>query len=35
VYEKRLKDSERAKSAYSRVPPTSERYPEAQKRLRK
>jgi TolA-binding protein len=33
IYEKRLDDPHRARNAYARVPPTSERYETAQKRL--
>ena len=35
VYEKRLRDSTRARNAYARVRPSSPRFSEAQKRLRK
>jgi TolA-binding protein len=33
VYERRLKDMERARQAYERVPPTSSRYRDAQRKL--
>jgi hypothetical protein len=32
IYERRLKDPERARVAYARVPPSSPRYAEAQKK---
>jgi TolA-binding protein len=35
IYDKRLKDAARARDAYARVPVSSARYAEAQKRLRK
>ncbi len=35
IYDKRLKDPKRAKTAYERVPPASPHYADAQKRLRK
>ena len=35
VYEKRLKDATRARTAFAQVRPSSSRYIEAQKRLRR
>jgi hypothetical protein len=35
VYERRLKEVARAQHAYARVPPTSPRFKDAQKRLRR
>ena len=33
IYERRLRDDERAKAAYAQVPPTSKRYQDAQRKL--